>query len=122
MYNPYATSEMDGTPKEMYPVLAWRGILKLLAEAERAIAERRVEDRHRALMRAQNLVAILDNAVDMDHGGEAMQLVKASHHNILQLMVYANLSQDVGAVQKAREIAVLFEEMWSQAVTSRQQP
>ena len=122
MQNPYAISEMDGTPKEMYPVLAWRGILKLLAEAERAIVERRVEDRHRALMQAQNLVGILDNAVDVGRGGSAMELVKTSHHNILQLMVYANLSQDVRAVHKAREIAVTFEEMWSQAVNGRRQP
>jgi len=116
MDDPYAVAEMDGVPKSWYPALAWRGVLKCMAQAEAAIKAGDIPLRHACLIRAQNLVAILDHAFDDTVAPSIAGPLHHSHQQVLDWLARANLQNSLDALEAARTIAIVFEDTWTRAV------
>lgn len=116
MEDPYAVAEMDGVSKSWYPALAWRGVLKCMAQAEDAIKAGDIPVRHACLMRAQNLVAILDHAFQDTAAPTLAEPLHKSHQHVLNYLARANMQNSVEAIEAARTIALAFEETWTRAV------
>jgi flagellin-specific chaperone FliS len=114
MDDPYAVAQMEGVSREWYPSLAWRGVLKYVAQAEAAIAAGDIPLRHACLMRAQNLVAILDHSFQDDIAPSIAGPLHQSHRDVLHYLAEANLQNRAEPLQIAREVAMVFEATWTQ--------
>ena len=111
----YRQAVSDGTPRRRYPSAVWRGIVRLLAQADRAIVERSPVRRHEALMRAEELLTFLDAGFEDSLMPEAAPTLHDIHSRVLALMVQANLHDDRTALETARETARVLDVMWSEA-------
>lgn len=111
----YRTMAVDATPRRWFPALLWRGVLRAIATAEQAMADRNVPERHHALIRAQEIVGVLDQSfADAMMPAEA-PAIHAAHQQTLRCLQSANLYNDALWLAQAREWASAMEQLWSEA-------
>lgn len=111
----YRTTTVDASPRRWFPALLWRGILRSIAIAEQAMAGGNVPERHHALIRAQEIVGVLDQSFADTMMPEVAPTIHQAHQEVLRCLQSANLYHDARWLAPAREWATAMEQLWSEA-------
>ena len=112
--NRYQSDGMAMSSPQKLVVLMFERIEVDLGRAVDAIEGSRVEDAHRALINAQELVFELQLALDVEAWPEGAQL-QSIYDYLLGLLVDANLRKSAELVQQAVALVAPLTESWAEA-------
>ncbi|MDK2856662.1 MAG: flagellar secretion chaperone FliS [Bacillota bacterium] len=116
--NPYAKyREMQvttATPGQLLLML-YDGAIRFLREAEEALKGGRLEDGHRLLLKAEDVVAELMSTLNFEAGPIAQNLYRLYDY-MQRRLIEANVKKDASLVQEVAELLSGLREAWGQAV------
>lgn len=101
------SAAQTGSPGERI-VLLYEGAIRSLHAAGTAIAERRIEDRHREVRRAFAIVTGLQACLDFERGGEVAHLLDRFYGYVLTRLPQIDLQDDPAICS---ELAARLQEM-----------
>ncbi len=112
--NPYQKHLVEtATPVQLIGLLFQLGG-ELMGEAEHALQERRWEQAHIALTKAQRVVAELIGALDMEKGGDLAKNLQRLYTFVWERLLQANLGKSVEPLQDARQVWQSLCELWAE--------
>jgi flagellar secretion chaperone FliS len=109
------TQTQTAAPGELVLML-YRGALRFVTSAIDAIENKDIAAAHNGLVKAQAIIAELNETLDLERGGEVATNLRRIYQYMYRRLVEANVRKDV---QPAREIQGLLREMlpaWEAAV------
>lgn len=89
----YQAARETLSPQEII-VLLYEGAIRRLMEAKDAIAQRRIEERFHAVMKAHAIVSGLQGQLDFKAGGEVAETLDRFYAYILHRMLEINIKND----------------------------
>jgi flagellar protein FliS len=109
------TQTQTAAPGELV-LMSYRGAIRFLGAAIEAIDANKVAEAHDKLVRAQDIVANLQESLDVERGGKVAKNLNAIYDFMLRRLFEANVQKDAAA---AREVQGLLRELlpaWEAAV------
>lgn len=103
---------LSASPGELVVAL-YDGARRFLREAAKAMDERRIEDSHNALARAELIVKYLDDVVD-DGQGEISQNLHAIYAFYIEHLAQARLAQDRTKIDAVASMLGDLRDAWQQ--------
>ena len=114
-YASYAENEILTAEPEKLVLLMYQGAIKFIRQARIAIAEKRVEDAHNAILRAYAIVAELMATLDRERGGEIAANLERSYEFILSHLRSADATKDDKPLKEVEDLLVPLAETWESA-------
>ena len=78
-------------PKTRQIVMLYDGALRFIKQAQIAVAEKRIEDRFRLLVRASDIMVGLQNSIDFENGGDVAHTLHRFYTNMSTRILSVNL-------------------------------
>ena len=85
-------------------VMLYEGAIKFLKVAISEIEEGNIEGRHTNICKAMDILAELDNSLNVEAGGEVGENLRRLYNYCLTQLTQANINSDVDAIQDVIEI------------------
>ncbi|MCC8191350.1 MAG: flagellar export chaperone FliS [Planctomycetes bacterium] len=114
--NQYLKTQIETASKEQLVVMLFDGIIRFTELARTAMREKRIEDTHHLLMRAQAIVMELICTVDKEAGGEVAANMMSLHAYAFNCLIVANLKKDEGKIDEVQKIYRELREAWTGAM------
>lgn len=90
---------MTATPKKLI-ILLYDGCIKFMHLAERAILDKKLEDAHVNLIKAQNIVLELKATLNFENGAAIAEELDTIYGHLHAALVKANIDKDADQVKK----------------------
>jgi flagellar secretion chaperone FliS len=110
----YKKQQVGSAAPEQLTLMLYSGAVRFVTENIKAVAENRLDDAHKAHLRAQDIVVYLMETLDMQYD---------ISHNLFQLYEYikfrlneANLKKDAAQLEEAKGLLVELRDTWSEAM------
>lgn len=108
----YLRTQVETASKEQLVVMLFDGIVRFTEVARKAIEEKRIEDSHHALMRAQAIVMELICTVDKERGGPVAKNLMGLHAYAFNCLIACNMKKDVTKIDEVQKIYRELREGW----------
>jgi flagellar protein FliS len=108
----YRESSVLSAPPEALVVMLYDGALRFLFQAAVAMRDKQIETTHRKLVRAEDIIVHLRDALDMDQG-EIPERLHAIYMFCLRYLRQARLDQDPAKVERVRGLLSELREAWA---------
>lgn len=90
---------MTATPKKLI-ILLYDGCIKFMNLAERAIQDKKMEDAHTNLIKAQNIVMELKATLNFEDGAAIAEELDTIYGHLNVALIKANVDKDADQVKK----------------------
>jgi flagellar protein FliS len=111
----YRAAARAHLPRERLPAAALGGVLTYIGQAERAIAARDIPAAHRALVAAQQIVAVLRASLDHAAAPRLADHLDAIYAYILSELGRANVEKDPVRLRALVPVIAPLREAWDRA-------
>lgn len=107
-------------------LMLYDGALKAMAIAEQALRQpeddtRRIEVINHQLQKAQNIVAELQNGLNLEIGGECAQTLYRLYDYHLRRLFEANLKKDITIVQEIEGLVRSLRDAWCEMLSKQEE-
>lgn len=115
--NPYATYQNNAVttaaPGEL-TLMLYNGCLKFIKQAKSAMEEKKIEEKNRAIQKAQNIISELMVTLNMDIpvSNQMMQLYEYMNRRLME----ANIKNDAALLEEVEGFVIEFRDTWKEAV------
>ncbi len=110
--NQYLKREIEGKTNLEIVVMLYDAGLKFMKQAVSAIEEKNIEESHKKIIKAQNIVVELTNMLDMEKGGDISKNLKNLYSFINDRLMNANINKDIKSIEEASDIFQSLREPW----------
>lgn len=114
----YRRNEVMTASKETILLLLYEGVIRFCKGGLEAIEQNRIEERSKALLRAQDIVNELRCTLNFKVGGELANDLERIYDYVNERLIYANINNDAASVREALNILEPLYVTWQQAVHS----
>jgi flagellar protein FliS len=97
----YQRAQVESASPTQLVVMLYDGAIRFLSAAIDKIAAGEIEERHRNIVKAQNILAELMSTLDREKGGEVAENLFRIYHYCYNLTVEANLYDDAERLHRA---------------------
>ncbi len=114
-YEQYRQMQIQTAKPEQLLLMLYDGAINFLKKARIAIEEKKIEEAHTSLIRAQDILTELMSSLNMDVGEIAMNLFRLyeyMHHRLVE----ANVNKDVKPVDEVLGLLQGLREAWEEAI------
>jgi flagellar protein FliS len=108
----YLRTQVETASKEQLVVMLFDGIIRFTEVARKAIQEKKIEDSHHALMRAQAIVMELICTVDKERGGPVAKNLMGLHAYAFNCLIACNMKKDLSKIDEVQKIYRELREGW----------
>lgn len=115
-YKSYLKQEIEGATKGKLVLLLYDGAIKFLRMANKAIAEKNVQDAHNNLIKAENILFELMSTLDMDAGGEIAHNLMRLYDFMIWQLIEANKTKDAAKVDSVVKLLLNLRDAWKEIV------
>lgn len=114
-YRAYQQNQVTTASPERLVAMLYEGAIRFLTQASSSCKEKKMEETHHNLIKAQAIVAELMSNVNRDTGeiGENLFLLYEYMHRRL---VEANLKKDTDIMEEVKEMIISLRDTWLEAV------
>lgn len=115
--NPYATykqSSVETKSAGELTLMLYEGCLKFIKRAEQAIEDRKIEDKNKNLIKAQNIIRELMVTLNTDVA--VSKNMMQMYDFIMAKLVEANTGNDVEALKEAERFVIDFRDTWREVI------
>ncbi|VBB05547.1 flagellar protein flis [Lucifera butyrica] len=118
-YDHYKRMQVETASQGRLIIMLYDGALKNLHTAQASIAAKNIEQAHRSLIKAQNIVSELNNTLNMEAGGEVAQNLRKLYQFVNRRLVQANVSKDTALIQDAIDVLSTLKEGWDAIILKK---
>ena len=111
---------LNSTPAERI-VLLYDGAIRALNEATRAIADKRIQDRCNAVLKAKEIIAHLADTLDMVKGGDIAKNLDRLYKHMLVRLLDVDFKNDAGAAEEVINNLRPLRESWAKLALGQKQ-
>lgn len=111
----YQASQVNTASRGALLILAYDGVLRFLAEAKRAIANRQLEVQNTNLTKAQAIIAELMSSLDHSANPQLAGSLSRLYAYMYDRLVYANVHDDEAAIVEVSRMLSELREAWAEA-------
>ena len=115
-FQAYSKARVQTANPEKLILLLYQGGIKHLTLAEQSLERGEVRDAHDHLVRAQDIVAELAMALDVNRGGEVARGLQQLYEYMVYRLVRANVDKDVTSVVDVRGMLEDLLAAWHRAI------
>ncbi len=108
----YLRTQIETASKEQLVVMLFDGIIRFTEVARKAIEEKKIEESHHALMRAQAIVMELICTVDKEKGGDLAKNLMGLHAYAFNCLIVCNMKKDISKIDEVQKIYRQLREGW----------
>lgn len=119
-YLKYKQNAVQGANPGQLTLMLYNGLVKFINLGIKSIEEKDIKGSHDALVRAQEIVAYLNDTLDMQY--ELSSKLASLYEYMLRRLVEANAKKDGGIAAEVLELAGELRETWQQAIKSAAEP
>lgn len=114
-YQAYQQNQVTTAPPEKLVAMLYEGAIRFLTQAAKACQEKKTEETHHNLVKAQAIVAELMANVNRDTGpiGENLFLL---YDFMYQRLIEANIKKDIKIIEEVKELIVSLRDTWLEAM------
>ncbi len=120
-YEKFMAAQISTTPPEKLILMCYDGIIKFCNRAIEACNQKKIEETHRNILRAQAIITELQVSLRMD-AGEVAQNLDRLYDFLQNHLVEANLKKDPQKLRDVIEITSTLREGWAEACVKAAQP
>ena len=113
-YRAYKTVDVETASQGKLIVMLFNGAIQRAEEAKRQLARGKIEGIHNNLVRAQEIVAELRGALNMQAGGEIATNLDRVYEYCQHLLITANLRKDVTPIEECVEALTSMRDTWQE--------
>ncbi|SMP06911.1 flagellar protein FliS [Desulfurobacterium pacificum] len=110
--NPYLKMQVETASPVEHVILLYEKVILLLKEAIEAIEEGDVQAKVDAIVKADRIIRVLNNSLDMEKGGEIAENLRKLYDFILDSLVIANGKNDKRLLNDLIGILTTLKEGW----------
>lgn len=114
-YQAYQQNQVTTAPPEKLVAMLYEGAVRFLTQAATACQEKKIEETHQNLVKAQAIIVELMSNVNRDTGeiGENLfRLYDFMHHRLIE----ANIKKDLQMILEVKELMESLKETWLEAI------
>lgn len=111
----YLETHILTASREQLLVMLYDGALRFCEQGKEALAGKRLEESHEALVRAQRIVVELWCALDPAQDAELAKRLGGLYAFLYLRLVHANVHRDVVAVEDAVKVLGTLRQAWAEA-------
>ncbi len=93
-------------------IMLFNGAIQRAEEARRQIEKNRIDGVHNNLVRAQEIIAELRGALDMNGGGEIARNLNRIYEYFQHLLVKANIQKKASPVEECIKLMTIMRDTW----------
>jgi len=108
----YQQISINTAPPEKLLVMLYSAALKNLQQGKKAIEDKQYDVANQKLCRVQDILAELNNSLDMEKGGQIASNLRALYEFYEGEVVKANLKKDTSYLQPVQEFLQSYRDMW----------
>ena len=110
----YKKTVFENTDRVQIVLMLYDGILNHIRIAKQKVARGDIMSKGTHLSKATLIVTELSNVLDMEKGGEISMNLRSLYTYVLQRLLYANLNNDVAALEEAEKIIGTIKDGWKE--------
>jgi len=111
-YNPYLKMQVETASPVEHVILLYEKIIVLLKEADDCISRNDVQGKINALIKADRILRVLNDSLDMENGGEIAKNLRELYDFILNSLVIVNARNDQKLLSDIIDILETLKEGW----------
>jgi len=113
----YFRTKVTTASQEELHLMLYDGAIRFVEDARQAMTEKRLEDAHTALVRAQNIILEFSSSLNHEVNPELCGKMASLYNFIYRRLVEGNLNHDASALDDALRILEYQRETWSMLMT-----
>lgn len=113
-YRAYTKVDVETASQGKLIVMLFNGAIQRAEEAKRQLARGKIEGVHNNLVRAQEIVAELRGALNMQAGGEIAANLDRVYEYCQHLLITANLRKDATPIDECVEALTSMRDTWQE--------
>ncbi len=111
-YGTYKKVDVETASQGKLIVMLFNGAIQRAEEAKRQLEKGRIQAVHGNLVRAQEIMAELRGALNMQAGGDVARNLDRVYEYCQHLLIVANLRKDVSPIDQAVEFMTTMRDAW----------
>ncbi len=118
----YKKTVLATSDKVQIILMLYEGTLNHLKTAKQKIESGDIMSKGVHLGKVTSIISELSNVLDMEKGGEISKNLRSLYNYVLQRLLYANLNNDVTAIEDAERIMGTIKDGWKDMMKEMKQP
>ena len=116
VYNNYLRHEVDGASQGKLIVMLYDAAIRFMRSAKKDIADKKVEEAHNNIIRAENILYELMSTLNTDEGGELAQNLLQLYDFMIWELVEANTTKRVDKIENVLKVITPIRAAWKEVV------
>lgn len=114
--NKYKQNSISGSAENPHQLVSaiFRQLLGNVAAAKGAIAQKDIEQRNSLINKATSLIAVLEDSLDFENGGEVSNNLASLYEYCSILLFKANIENDADKLEEVIQIILPIKSAWDQ--------
>ncbi|MCG7530117.1 flagellar export chaperone FliS [Psychrobium sp. MM17-31] len=114
--NKYKQNSISGSAENPHQLVSaiFRQLLGNVAAAKGAIAQKDIEQRNSLINKATSLIAVLEDSLDFENGGEVSNNLASLYEYCSILLFKANIENDAEKLEEVIQIILPIKSAWDQ--------
>lgn len=114
--NKYRQNSVSGSAENPHQLVAaiFRQLLGNVAAAKGAIVQNNIEQRNTLINKATSLIAVLEDSLDFENGGEVSNNLASLYEYCSILLFKANIENDAEKLEEVIQIILPIKSAWDQ--------
>lgn len=113
-YQQYAQNQVNTAPPEELTLMLYKGAVKFITLAIKALDDKSVEGAHINIVKAQDIYYELLSTLDQKY--DISKNLASLYDYLIDLLIRANLKKDKALLEDALEMAKEFADVWEEAI------
>ncbi len=113
-YAAYQANSIAASKPEELTLMLYKGLVRFITQAKKAIAEKNVEKSNECLIRAQDI--LVEFQVSLDMSFEISNNLMLLYDYMYRRLVDANLKKDAGIAEEVLGLAIQLCDTWEQVI------
>ncbi|MDR0453329.1 MAG: flagellar export chaperone FliS [Deferribacteraceae bacterium] len=122
VYGNYLKQEVEGASQGKLIVMMYDAAIRFMRSAVKAIEEKKVEDAHNNIIRAENIIYELMSTLNTDEGGELAQNLLNLYDFMIWELVDANTNKNAAKIENVIKVIMPIRSAWKEIAARGETP
>ncbi len=115
-YGNYLKQEVEGASQGKLVVMMYDAAIRFMRAAVKAIEEKKIEEAHNNIVRAENIIYELMSTLNTDEGGEVAQNLLHLYDFMIWELVDANTTKNIAKIENVLKVITPIRSAWKEIV------
>ncbi len=118
-FNEYKKATINTSSPGELILMLYNGLIRFLRHAKLSLKEKNIEDAHKYIIRAEDIIEALLSALDYEKGGDIAKNLSMLYDYAYWRLVEANAKKDESIIDEVIELLEPIRDAWKEIVKNR---